>query len=344
MSRSALSRIVASGAVPVRRGFTLVEMLVVITIIGILVSMLLPAVNQVREAGRQTSCKNNLRQIALAMDSYNTKNGSLPYGEWYDAVTEGKTWHQTEYNWNCLVLILPFIDQMSLYSAFEFTPKKVRDREDYPVVPGSNPRITAQSFRISMYVCPSDSSHGVRPGTTIALNSYVGSAGSVTVSATGDSTRPCLCSQPYNTYYPKPSPKLPGPFRVHRTSLAANRPATTYAMIRDGLSNTIMLGEMRYGCSPYAESAWCRSINGSGIVSTIIPINADTCEGVEICSQDGCKSRYNYSMSMGFGGWHPGGANFAMCDQSVHFLSEGIDHQMYQYLGACNDGQPTRVP
>ena len=328
----------------VRRGFTLVELLVVITIIGILVSMLLPAVNQIREAGRQTQCKSNLRQLGVAMDAYHTKHGSLPVGAWYMGVTEGTVWHLVEYGWTALHMILPYIEQQAMYREFNFTPKKTRDTQSYPYVPGSNPRITAQSFRIPVFVCPSDSARGIRPGTTVALSNYVASAGCTNVSTVGDTNRPCKCSHSYNAFYPKPSPRLPGPFRVHNLSLAERRPAISYAMIRDGQSNTIMMGEVRQGCSPHIEAGWVSSTNGCAIISTQIPINDDTCQGVDACQSNGCRSEYNYSTSIGFKGAHPGGAHFLMCDGSVHLLSESIDHQMYQYLGACDDGWPTRIP
>jgi prepilin-type N-terminal cleavage/methylation domain-containing protein/prepilin-type processing-associated H-X9-DG protein len=328
-----------------RRGFTLVELLVVITIIGILVSMLLPAVNQVREAGRQAQCKNNLRQLGVAMDAYHTKAGSLPMGAWYNGVTEGKTWHLTEYGWTALVYALPYIEQQSVYGAFDLKPKNTRDSQSYPYVPGSNPRISTLSFRIPTFVCPSDSARGIRPGTTYALSNYVASAGATQVSTTGDTSRPCTCNQPYNVFYPKlPSPRFPGPFRVHNFPQADRRPAITYAMIRDGQSNTIMMGEVRQGCNPHIEGGWVSSTNGCAIISTMIPINYDTCQGVDACSSDGCKSEYNYSTSIGFKAAHPGGVNFVMCDGSVHFFSESIDHQTYQYLGACDDGRPAVPP
>jgi prepilin-type N-terminal cleavage/methylation domain-containing protein/prepilin-type processing-associated H-X9-DG protein len=331
-----------------RPGFTLVELLVVITIIGILVSMLLPAVNQVREAGRSTTCKSNMRQLAMAMDLYHAKRGSLPMGAWYSSTGSNENWKLTGFGWTALHLILPYIDQEAIYNAFSFTPRQGdsnAQQNAIPIIPGSNPRRSVKTFVVPNFVCPSDQSRGVVPGSTTALSNYVGSAGATAVSAVGAYN--CKCSQPYNVYVPKnPSPKVSGPFRVHNdTSTWYRRPAVSYPMIRDGQANTILMGEIRYGCSPHIGGGWAVSTNGCGIISTIIPINVYTCEPFQSCqSGDPCKSLNNYSLSVGFKAAHPGGANFSMCDGSVHFLSEGIDHQMYQYLGACDDMQPTRIP
>jgi prepilin-type N-terminal cleavage/methylation domain-containing protein/prepilin-type processing-associated H-X9-DG protein len=326
-----------------RCGFTLVELLVVITIIGILMSMLLPAVNQVREAGRQSQCKNNLRQLALGMDMYHDKRGSLPYGAWYSAEGSDQNWHLTGYSWSAIHLILPYIGQEAIYNCFKYTPYTGPDwYNKVPNVPGSSPAKNIRSFLIPTFVCPSDSVRGVIPGSTITLSNYVGSAGSVGASVEGAYN--CKCPQAFNAYLPKnPSARLPGPFRVHNDTLPyQRRPATSYQMIRDGQSNTIMLGEIRYGCSPHIGAGWVYPCNGCGIITTILPINTDTC--LSTCTGDPCKAMGNYSLSVGFKAAHPGGANFAMCDGSVHLFSESIDHQLYQYLGACDDGHPARVP
>jgi prepilin-type processing-associated H-X9-DG protein len=108
--------------------------------------------------------------------------------------------------------------------------------------------------------------------------------------------------------------------------------------IRDGLSNTIFFGEVLPMSSWHNGHGWATSNNGSGYCSTVVPINFDTSSRES--SGDGCHRYCNYNTAEGFKSSHPGGANFAFGDGSVHFLPETIDHQSYQYLGAKADAQP----
>ena len=101
------------------------------------------------------------------------------------------------------------------------------------------------------------------------------------------------------------------------------------------LSKTIFFGEVRPQCSQHVRGGWVASNNGNGYCTTLIPINFDTCNDR---APDPCHRSCNSNTEVGFKSNHPGGANFLIGDGSVQFLEEAIDHQMYQYLGAMNDG------
>jgi prepilin-type N-terminal cleavage/methylation domain-containing protein len=122
-----------------RRGFTLIELLVVIAIIGVLIALLLPAVQAAREAARRSQCVNNLKQIALAMHNYQQEVGSLPWGHgpfgWND--------------WNAFVMMLPMLEQSAMYNAINFSVPSACQ-------PGNKMNITVQRSRLNVLLCPSD--------------------------------------------------------------------------------------------------------------------------------------------------------------------------------------------
>jgi hypothetical protein len=105
--------------------------------------------------------------------------------------------------------------------------------------------------------------------------------------------------------------------------------------IADGMSRTIFMGEVRIECSIHAAEGWAWSHSGNGLISTLIPINFDSC-GEDIALDCGCWE--TWSSALGFKSSHPGGAHFVMGDASVHFLPDTIDMKVYNYLGGKADG------
>jgi prepilin-type N-terminal cleavage/methylation domain-containing protein/prepilin-type processing-associated H-X9-DG protein len=330
------------GAGVSRDAFTLVELLVVIAIIGILIALLLPAVQAAREAARRMQCTNNLKQIGLAIHNYHDTHKCFP-GTYFYAGTNALD--SAHLRGSILVRLLPYIEQGSVYKGFDF-----RKNTDGQLVPGSTTQYLCQVI-IQTYVCPSDKGNDLSPWNA-AWDNYAASCGPTPENPTGNPSCPCDASTWYA--YARVTPTYPskwngnpaGPFTRNRT---ANYDIYVSRMrdVTDGLSNTIFFGERRRDCSYHNWNGWSRSNNGQGICGTLIPINFDSCHtDTETLSAPltGCNRNCTWNTEFGFKSMHPGGANFLFGDGSVHYLSETIDHWNYQYLGAKDDGQVAKIP
>ncbi len=319
------------------RGFTLVELLVVITIIGILIALLLPAVQAAREAARRAQCANNLKQLGIALHNYESATKVLPPGAFFFG-SGGLPGNKG----SILVHILPFIEQQAVYDNYDF---KLLNAEGQ-LIRGTTVEI--RSTVIATYVCPSDTHRQtfdvpaadgwwIGNGRTVGLYNYAASAGPGSVA--NNSSCSCASSANWNAYamgyYYDPN-KLAGPF--NRMGIS-----TAFSEIRDGLSNTIFMAEVRPLCSIHAQRGWEDACNGNGTMTTVIPINFKTCTR-DTSVSDNCYRYCNWGTEWGFRSAHPGGAHFLMGDGTVHFLQESINHQVYQYLGAKDDGQPISIP
>ncbi len=308
-----------------KNGFTLVELLVVITIIGILISLLLPAVQAAREAARRSQCANNMKQIGLATLNYENANGTLPAGA-YVASPDWVDWSLAR--GSILIRLLPYIEQQAVFDQYNFASPT-----DSQTLKGSTTLIATTVM--SAYVCPSDSYPAIIADNNRAKHNYAASSGPT---SHGDNSS-CSCSlaSTWNDY------ALAACYGIGTNAGVFGRNSISHslALIRDGLSNTIFFGEVLPACSCHQRSGWAASNNGQGLTSTLVPINFDTCDDT---ASDGCHRSCNYNAELGFKSSHPGGAQFAFGDGSVHFLSESIDYQNYQYLGAKADGKPAQIP
>ena len=359
---------------PLRRtGFTLVELLVVIAIIGVLVALLLPAVQAARESSRRSACASNLRQIGLATINYASARRRLPPGGGYTS-HPGSTFDSNLGTpaslGSATMYLLPFIEQAALFARYNFSATTTTNGQsgvklDDQRLDGSYAGSTNNLIRrtvLPVYICPSDSDRPVNT-TTLARDTsrgslnYAASAGARKLSTTGNTSKdPCPCVNGYNNFYTLPLASgtlyvTSGPFHrltpVHGTAsgdaLSRLTDLTTKLQeVTDGLSKTIFFGEVRPGCSSEVNGGWGVTNNGCGLVSTQIPINYDSCRHVPANvpprgSGDNCNLACNWVTSLGFKSRHPGGALFVFGDGSTAFLPESIDHWVYQALGGKAD-------
>ncbi len=350
-----------------RRGFTLIELLVVIAIIGVLVGLLLPAVQQARESARRSSCLNNMKQMGVALHLYHDANKKLPPGNLYTYGYAGTisrfpdgtpfpTSPPNRHRGTMQVFLLPFLEEETIFAQLNFEPSAGHLFSQS--VGGKQLR----QHVMSTFQCPSDAP-GLIPDTTEynaavrgnAVCNYYGNAGQP--GSGNNSAAPCVQSY-YNTYKPftgnggftnpnggaKPNPA--GIF-----ARDGNNFQCTFAKITDGLSSTIMAGEVRMECAFYGQIGWARTDNLNGLSAPYVPLNYDSCTGgldaatayaaAQAKGLDGCATAFNWSVSWGFKSRHPGIVNLMMCDGSVITASENCDQFTLARMGCRADGQPT---
>ncbi|MGO9114574.1 MAG: DUF1559 domain-containing protein [Thermoguttaceae bacterium] len=327
--------ILPSGSRSSRSGFTLVELLVVVFIIGILVGLLLPAVNSAREAGRRTQCVNNLTNIAKAMINYESAFRSFPPGRmgcdaYSNAPCSGFQGSQTP-GTSAFLAILPQLDSEPLYSSFVVSATSggvYPGNPDATTTGWNNATATAALLaRPPVFVCPSDSA---QPASTV-LNSL----SLPNLKTTTSSYALVLGSSGANTTEANQKYYNNGPFIY----LLAHRSAD----VRDGLSNTLFVGETIDGHLPATMNSWPLSIAYlSSMRSTNNKLNPQAGDPsvVSISIANTGLSGLPSSATGAFASRHPSGANFAFGDGHVRIIASSINLQTYQALSTIAGEEP----
>lgn len=346
-----------------RRGFTLIELLVVIAIIATLIALLLPAVQQAREAARRSQCKNNLKQLGIALHNYHDTHSAFPAGYFSYATSNGsgpawanidpQTWDAAP-GWSWSAMLLPYLDQAPVYNALDINracwdpshaaivqtklpvflcptssggdePFLVRDEPGAPLLMGGS----QVRFGRSHYVA----SHGQEScwgecgaSTTGVIFSNIYTKATTTVTINGDASR--VADGPF--------------FRNSRTKMRD---------VTDGTSNTIFLGEHS---SNLSEKTWVGVVpgafthpqfttpeNGPDAAATLTLIHAGPSGGELDITGFPIVHPINFpTFHVGqMYSEHTGGGHVCMGDGSVRFVSENIDLLLWAELSSINEGE-----
>ncbi len=324
-------------------GFTLIELLVVIAIIAVLIALLLPAVQQAREAARRTQCKNNLKQLGLAMHNYHDTTLRFPYAQSGRSQLVSPSYsyvvvaNSTSHTWS--EFILPYIEQAPLYNQINFSTDNVSS------VGTPNNFGLLNNMTVKWQQCPSNAyattfktidgkaywADSAGPGGGNVLNNtplcygvMSGPASTSIIWGTfpdcAAAGTPAYCQWPNSTARPAIAAEMPGVF-------GDGPVCSSIRDITDGTSSTIMMGEQRGELNQ-----WNGVFSTSQLLVTAMKINSpnmlrmNPSSGPDYLNNDGAAS------------FHVGGAHFLMADGSARFISENIDFQTYNNLGNKADG------
>jgi prepilin-type N-terminal cleavage/methylation domain-containing protein/prepilin-type processing-associated H-X9-DG protein len=325
-----------------RLGFTLIELLVVIAIIALLIGLLLPAVQKVREAAARSTCANNLKQLGLALHNYQSANGVFPpagKGYGWCIVSGAYRGDSRIYNLNGLVLLLPYLEQGPLYSKINRAEAMSPQNTGYccsyqgntvgTVVgnPVTNGNAALMSVELAALLCPSDPGHPLQGAST-----PYGPGGAFDGAKTNydfiTSTNDFFC----NCW-----PVAPANARA----MFGENSKTRFANITDGTSNTIALGETTLEVYNGRTASWGYRgwvMTGIDLRYGINDWSYTTLTG-PITPQPGRLGSWGRAGSL-----HTGGAQFCFADGSVRFISQDTDQTTLTRLGYMADGNPMTPP
>ncbi len=338
-----------------RRGFTLIELLVVIAIIGVLIALLLPAVQAAREAARRSQCTNNLKQIGLAIHNYHSANDSLPpAGELNSNEYPGFVGTAGPQNFSMKVRILPFLEQGNAYSTVNFDVSAIWGTGPAAPIDGVDINRTIRQTKIASFICPSDANE---PGTAdpqLPGTSYGENRG-------------------LSRYHSGWRSSGIAYFQGHDGGMLQVR---SFATITDGLSSTAMFSEIVKGKGrDPANNAAQDGLNMTYTLNNFPTVLPDTdndanfklaslCQASSARSWDfkgevwtmhdsgrgggyyhiqppnrkACNAA-GYDTMVGASSYHPGGVNTLMCDGSVKFIKSGMNVRIWPALGTQSGGE-----
>lgn len=302
-----------------RGGFTLIEMLVVVAIIGILMGLILPAVQAVRQATRRSVCLNNLRQVILAAHNYQSSNNHLPSADGGDGDS-------------MLVELTPFLDQLYYYERFGEDLEGEETIEDRLRELSNDP--------IELFFCPSatEADHLATTSDTGQFTShYAGVSGALGGAQSSDGTR----SYSYDEISPEPSGgkvALNGVFAPNANGIFSSATAIALEDILDGSSNTIALGEISRTKSNSGDytperAGWAfgSTYNSGGDVDTNY-VSKSVERGIN--KEDSAITTIN---TMVFSSNHAGGSQFAMADGSCRFIKQKVSVDVLKSISSINN-------
>ncbi|MCA9089903.1 MAG: DUF1559 domain-containing protein [Planctomycetaceae bacterium] len=330
-----------------RRGFTLIELLVVIAIIAILIALLLPAVQQAREAARRTQCKNNLKQLGLALSNYHDTFTRFPFGVRSQSGT-GPSW---------MVGILPYVDQQALYNQFDMNAPQNGEAGLPATTPPASPR-TGQLLNgiiTSVYRCPSSPLPEQETLGTYSLQrtSYVGIAGATDHNGFPATKQAACCITDGNSG------------QISATGVLFPNGVAQMRDLSDGSSNTMTIGE----ASDYAldasgakkrvdgsnGAAWFSGTSTIGIPPSyssavtgpgfpplpfaLPAFNITTIRYAPNCSYTNAGVHQARGANNPLTSAHTGGVQVALADGAVRFISDNLDIEIIKRLATRDDGQ-----
>lgn len=312
LSTSTSTRRLSACPGPYRIGFTLVELLVVIAIIGVLVALLLPAVQAAREAARRTQCKNSLKQIALALQNYHDTAKSFPVGIVHENPAPPSVTNSYLGNWNWSALLLPFVEQTAIYDQSGVL------KTDLATALDDATKLAAMQTAVSVFLCPSTISPAINEERELESAS-----GNFYALATSDYIGVNSSSE-LRRYRGEPGKFANGIFNIEK--------GTRIREITDGTSNTLILGERSWettlsGNEGYVLGRAAVAYGNRGVrdASEIGLADSMGCGMYAMNYSSPNPTKSNSFARRGFSSRHPGGANFAFADGSVDFISEDID-------------------